>query len=305
MMHTHFSDDENSDDYSGSPFPSNDTGTSTSTSLQSESQYQANVQSNNGTGMQPTIALFGAGSKTATHFMRLALDAGYHVRALLIEHEEPVKVKAKAKANAKANTGMGIETTGTGSSRITAATGSGNSNSRTGGTTVYRQPPPSGKVKIASHIDGDIQRRALALREEFADQTESLCWIPSETIFDTLACQRVLREADYVVCMMDDSPLTCFVRDYKSNNNTSSSNYNNDENYDPVTRATKTGRPQNKSNSYQDRHAKASTGNITSGSASERPYDKVTPITSFLQILYPLMKDVPSIQVILFQVIET
>ena len=34
-----------------------------------------------------TIALFGAGSPTATHFLRLALDAGYHVRALLIQSD--------------------------------------------------------------------------------------------------------------------------------------------------------------------------------------------------------------------------
>lgn len=35
----------------------------------------------------PTIALLGAGSPTATHFLRLALDAGYHVRALLIQSD--------------------------------------------------------------------------------------------------------------------------------------------------------------------------------------------------------------------------
>jgi len=34
-----------------------------------------------------TIALFGAGSPTATHFLRLALDAGYHVRALLVQSD--------------------------------------------------------------------------------------------------------------------------------------------------------------------------------------------------------------------------
>ena len=53
----------------------------TNTNTQSLSESSSTTDNNN------TIALFGSGSPTATHFLRLALDAGYRVRALLVQSD--------------------------------------------------------------------------------------------------------------------------------------------------------------------------------------------------------------------------
>lgn len=167
---------------------------------------------------QNTIALFGAGSKTANHFLRLALDAGYHVRALLVQQstsDHPIRNAA------------------------TAAT-------------------------------------AKALREEFAEQA-ALHWVRADSVYDARACRRVVRGTDYVVCMMNDSaPLSCEV----------------DDGADSRPASHKSGRHSHSYNTHQKKK----------GRASSLCTDRSKPLRSFLQILYPLMKDEGSIQVFLYQV---
>lgn len=51
------------------------------------SKSNSSNNSSNRNSNSNTIALFGAGSPTAAHFLRLALDAGYRVRALLVQSD--------------------------------------------------------------------------------------------------------------------------------------------------------------------------------------------------------------------------
>lgn len=174
-----------------------------------------------------TIALFGAGSKTATHFLRLALDAGYHVRALLIQQSS----------------------------------------------------------SVSDHPIRNAETAALAkaLKEQFADQSAQmhLHWVRADSVYDARACQRVLRGADYVVCMMNEAPLTCDADESTESND------------------------RKKKNSIH------STYRCSVPISKDRERDRTSislcndcskPITSFLQVLYPLMKEEASIQVFLYQV---
>lgn len=164
-----------------------------------------------------TIALFGAGSKTATHFLRLALDAGYHVRALLI------------------------------------------------------MPSSSEPSSFRNHPTNETVVAAKALKALFADQA-ALHWVRADSVYDARACKRVLRGAHYVVCMMNDAPLTCDSDGLSS----------------------------------RDGRRKKSSSHSLKTTSKERTHmscsDPSKPLTSFLQILYPLMKEEASIQVFLYQV---
>ena len=63
-------------------------GRSSNTSIATHEEGRATISTTEeDTSSHHTIALLGAGSPTATHFLRLALDAGYHVRALLIQSD--------------------------------------------------------------------------------------------------------------------------------------------------------------------------------------------------------------------------
>jgi hypothetical protein len=169
-----------------------------------------------------TIALFGAGSKTATHFLRLALDAGYHIRALMIQQS--------ASDNHHGNLGT---------------------------------------------VNTDVAAIAQDLKEEFTDRASALHWVRADTIYDARACKRVLRGVDYVVCMMNDAPVSCYV---------------NKEAYADKKKGVKSIRTRRNSSASSDLQSQAYCNNPSK------------PITSFVQMLYPLMKDIPSIQVFLYQV---
>jgi hypothetical protein len=174
-----------------------------------------------------TIALFGAGSKTATHFLRLALDAGYHVRALLIQQS----------SSDHHHGGMGA-------------------------------------------VNTEVAATAQALREEFTDQASSLHWVRADSIYEERACQRVLRGADYVVCMMNDAPMSCYVE----------------------ADAAAAGSKHSKTGTNKASRHRVNSASSTDRKSIARCKDRYKPIASFVQILYPLMKEVPTIQVFLYQV---
>jgi hypothetical protein len=178
----------------------------------------------------PTIALFGAGSKTATHFLRQALDAGYHVRAMIIQQSSSKKMIENREA--------------------------------------LNLP----------HRDSRVHSLAQELRDEFSAQ-EALAylrWIRADSIFDVEAIRRTLQDAQYVVCMMQDgAPIASYSTSYDN----TSIGYN-----------------------------KHVTTNKRSQLIPLDPSSKTIcadhskPMTSFLQILYPIMKEEISIQVFLYQV---
>jgi hypothetical protein len=153
--------------------------------------------SNNG-----TIALFGSYSRTGNHFLRLALDAGYSVRAALL---------------------------------------------------------PSATIRVDSSGTKTKTITSSALREEYCDQQSSaLKWIPSKRLDDSQAIQRAVQGADYVVCMLVDTV-------------------------------------------YADDDSKTSRRTSSGRNRSKNKQQQFGPLTNFLQILYPLMKNVPSIKVFLYQ----
>jgi hypothetical protein len=176
----------------------------------------------------PTIALFGMGSKTARYFLRQALDAGYHVRALIIQQSSSASKKS-------------LETSNEGSH-------------------LYDRDP----------LVHDI---ALRLRDDFSAQESlsTLHWIYADCIFDLQAIRCTLRNAQFVVCMMQDgAPITSYCM-----------------------------------HSDQTTKTKKMSPKIPMGSTSQSLCaDHAKPIASFINLLYPIMKEETSIKVFLYQVSE-
>jgi hypothetical protein len=233
----------NSNSHQGRPSHSNSRCSSTASSLPSQRSRVSQASQPNqpresqSSNQQTTIALFGAGSKTATHFLRLALDAGYHVRALLIQQSQS-QLQLQSQLQ----------------SQYSAA--------------AQDQNTEASAAVIAK-----------ALREEFDDQS-ALHWVRADSVYDARACQRVLRGADYVVCMMNESPLA-----YDSND------FHADESKEAKKDAKK--------------HAKNGRGSFQKDRTSMTMCsDTSKPITSFIKILYPLMLQQATIQVFLYQVIS-
>jgi hypothetical protein len=160
------------------------------------------------------IALFGCGGCTAHHFLKLALDAGYRIRALLL-----------------------LPTF----------------------TTAYREIP------------NKITDRSKALLEEYADQ-EFVEFVTAESVYDAKACRRVLQDADFVVCFMNDAPLCCEILNDKKNTSASTI------------------------------RQLSSSMSISNACKNIPPEAYKKPLTTFLEMLYPLMIErQQSIQVFLYQ----
>ena len=177
----------------------------------------------------PTIALFGVGSKSSIHFLRHALDAGYHVRAMIVHQSFPGK--------------------------------------------------DSSYEHHSSLYPHDVEVHALAkeLRDEFSAQESkgTLHWIRTDFIYDTNAIRRTIRNTQYVVCMMQDkAPL---------------SSYGIISSDDGTYNTAKKRHPSHLPTMILPMDPKLCT-------------DPAKPITSFLQLLYPIMKQESSIQVFVYQV---
>lgn len=171
----------------------------------------------------PTIALFGLGSKSATYFLRQALDAGYLVRALIIQQSSS---KKSLESNDVSN--------------------------------LYDRDP-------------QVHNMALQLRDDFSSPValSNLHWIRADCIFDVNAIRRTLRNVQYVVCMMQDgAPLTSYCM-----------------HPDPSA----TGK-------------KCVPVIPMDSTAQSLCSDHAKPIASFINLLYPIMKDELSIKVFLYQV---
>lgn len=197
-------------------------------------------QNNNNNG---TIALFGLGSKTANPFLRLALDAGYNVRALLLMQQE--------------------------------------NNHRSHHQHYHRSEHQQRQQKEDATSSSSSSSEAIAtqLLEEFADQP-AVKFVRAESVYDVEACRRVLRGADYVVCMMNkDAPFVCSSSSMEISNKDS----NNKK---------KTKNKQN--NQYK--------GSKKNKQQALPLIDKKRPLATFLEMLYPLMKQQSSVQVFLYQV---
>ena len=171
----------------------------------------------------PTIALFGVGSKTSIYFLRHALDAGYHVRAMIIHQ--------------------------------------------------------SSAENVSSLYPYDLQVHALAkeFRDEFSAQesTGTLHWIRADYVYDKNAMRRTIRNTQYVVCMMqDNAPLSSYGITPRDDG------------------------PPETIKKRQPPHLPAM---ILPMDPNLCP-DPTKPITSFIQLLYPLMQLETSIKVFLYQV---
>lgn len=198
------------------------TKTSKSTTTTTQTNRKSIEQQYTTSGINPTIALFGVGSKTSIYFLRQALDAGYHVRAMIIHQ---------------------------------AVNNSDN---------LYP-------------LDQQVHSLAKELRDEFSSQVSNgtLHWIRADYIYDTIAIQRTIRNTHYVVCMMQDSaPL---------------SSYGVTPTDDGDTKSMK-----------KRQHCHQPTM-ILPMDPKLCP-DPTKPISSFLQILYPIMKNEATIKVFLYQV---
>jgi hypothetical protein len=179
----------------------------------------------------PTIAVFGIGSKTSTHFIRYALDAGYHVRAMII-HQSLSSSKNSIELN----------------------------------------------HPLYTH-DEHVQTLAKEIRDEFSAQEEQsiLHWIRADCIYDIYAIRRTIRDVQYVVCMMQDiAPISSYTHYI-----------------DPTITDTK----------QLQLHRKFCSKTIAMDPSYQSVCtDHTKPITSFLKVLYPLMKEEMSIKVFLYQV---
>jgi hypothetical protein len=208
------------------------------TTMSSTSSASAN---STGATTSRTIALFGCGSKTCLPFLRLALDAGYRVQALLV----------------------------TTSSSSTCSS---------------RQEPARFSKREESVADGI----AKGLLEEFRD-TLNLEWIRSESIYDPVAIRAALCNAEYVVCMMNPTETPLYAAVERTSGGTGAQAVVSSS-ISGTRAATKRSSSATKDNQ----------GNRTSSLITAA--DPKKPLTSFLRVLYPLMKEEPSIQVFLYQV---
>jgi hypothetical protein len=201
------------------------------TGTTSHSQRKSIEQQTTTSVTTPTIALFGVGSKTSIYFLRQALDAGYQVRAMIIQQST-----------------------------------AGKDSSGENHSTLYPH---------------DIQVHALAkeIRDEFSAQEASgiLHWIRADYIYDTNAIRRTIRNTQFVVCIMqDNAPLSSYG-------------------ITPADDSTGT------SKSVKKRQPSHIPSMILPMDPKLCP-DPNKPITSFIQLLYPLMKRETSIKVFLYQV---
>lgn len=143
------------------------------------------------TASSKTIALFGAESKTGSHFLQLALDAGYQVRALTLEET------------------------------------------------------PSEQTNVR--------------------------WVPTETYLNPKAIKTTVKGADFVVCMLNDIVLDLAAQE---------------ENQQPHRRVS----------------VASSKGSNNNNNKNAGSFTKAKPVTSFLKLLYPILKKEPAVRVILYQV---
>jgi hypothetical protein len=205
------------------------TSKSTTNSQTQRKSLEQQVTSTVSTTGPPTIALFGVGSKTSIYFLRHALEAGYHVRAMII-HQSALDTNASVEYQ----------------------------------STIYPR-------------DEQVHALAKQIRDEFSAQESSgtLHWIRADYIYDKNAMRRTVRNAQFVVCMMQDSaPLSSYG-------------------ITPFDDGT--------SKSLKKRHPPHLPSMILPMDPKLCP-DPTKPLTSFIQLLYPIMKLETSIKVFLYQV---
>lgn len=207
------------------------TGTTSQTHRKSLERHNASNTAATGT---PTIALFGVGSKTSLYFLRHALDAGYHVRAMIIH--QSVSFKGSSGGDDYHSTGS-----------------------------LYPHDVP-------------VHALAKQIRNDFSAQEANgtLHWIRADYVYDTNAMRRTIRNTQFVVCMMQDSaPLSAYG-------------------ITPADDSTAKLIKKKRSHAHQPIMILPMDPTLCS--------DQTKPITSFLKLLYPVMKMEKSIKVFLYQV---
>lgn len=188
------SSDDDDDDSGGNDNDSpNDTRTpniATNTNISKHNQKNRTKNGDERASVQISnnIALFGAQGTTGSHFLRLALDAGYHVKALVVSADATVST-----------TGSGSTST----SKITSTTNAKRTKATAAASSSLKKNSASASASTLKNSQATVDSASAQL-QEFDDQPAftKMC---ASSLEDSIAIRRTLKNADFVVCLWSDT----------------------------------------------------------------------------------------------------